>query len=206
MRVIRDGSRGTFDLEEFLRRPLFAHLATASEHGPRESPVWFSWEGGALWIIGDSGDTFPGRVWADPRCAIGIVDFDPRTRLVQHAGFRGRATVGPFDVDRAKRLFSRYLGGEDEQGRVGRRVPGSPGRLRLGVRALRAGDRGGTRPILPGDSATVRLTLPGGRCTKLWRTSSWNARAWWPGRSSKPVCGRGAAVAVRFPRIPQGSF
>lgn len=31
----------------------------------------------------------------------------------------------------------------------------------------------------------------------------WNARAWWPGRSSKPVCGRGAAVAVRFPRIPR---
>jgi len=113
MRVIRDGSRGTFDLEGFLCRPLFAHLATASEHGPRESPVWFSWEEGALWIIGDSDDTFPGRVRADPRCAIGIVDFDPATGLVQHAGFRGRATVGPFDVDRARRLFSRYLGGEE---------------------------------------------------------------------------------------------
>ena len=113
MRVIRDGSRGTFDLEEFLRRPLFAHLATASEHGPRESPVWFSWEEGALWIIGDSGDTFPGRVRADPRCAIGIVDFDPTTGLVRHAGFRGRAAVGPFDVDRARRLFSRYLGGDE---------------------------------------------------------------------------------------------
>ena len=115
MRVIRDGSRGTFDLEEFLSRPLFAHLATASEHGPRESPVWFSWEGGAIWIIGDSGDTFPMRVQRDPRCAIGIVDFDPATGLVQHAGFRGRAKVGPFDRNRARRLFSRYLG-EGETG------------------------------------------------------------------------------------------
>ncbi len=115
MQVIRDGSRGTFDLEEFLSRPLFAHLATASEHGPRESPVWFSWEGGAIWIIGDSGDTFPMRVERDPRCAVGIVDFDPATGLVQHAGFRGRATVGPFDRNRARRLFSRYLG-EGETG------------------------------------------------------------------------------------------
>ena len=115
MRVIRDGSRGTFDLEEFLSRPLFAHLATASEHGPRESPVWFSWEGGAIWIIGDSGDTFPMRVQRDPRCAIGIVDFDPATGLVHHAGFRGRAKVRPFDRNRARRLFSRYLG-EGETG------------------------------------------------------------------------------------------
>ena len=110
MRVIRDGSRGTFDLEKFLRRPLFAHLATASEHGPRVSPVWFSWEEGALWIIGDRADTFPGRIEEEPRCAVGIVDFDPGTGLVQHAGFRGSAAVEPFDRDRARRLFSRYLG------------------------------------------------------------------------------------------------
>ncbi len=112
MQVIRDGSRGTFDLEEFLLRPLFAHLATASERGPRESPVWFSWEEGALWIIGDSGDTFPKRVERESRCAVGIVDFDPTTGLVQHAGFRGWATVEPYDRNRVKRLFSRYLGGD----------------------------------------------------------------------------------------------
>ncbi len=115
MQVIRDGSRGTFELEEFLARPLFAHLATASEHGPRESPVWFSWEEGSLWIIGDSKDTFPKRVEREPRCAIGIVDFDHKTGLVQHAGFRGRSTVEPVDRNRVRRLFSRYLG-VDETG------------------------------------------------------------------------------------------
>lgn len=115
MQVIRDGSRGTFDLEEFLSRPLFAHLATASEHGPRESPVWFSWEEGALWIIGDSKDTFPKRVEKEPRCAIGIVDFDPDTGLVQHAGFRGRSIVEPVDRNRVRRLFSRYLGGQEAE-------------------------------------------------------------------------------------------
>ena len=33
--------RALFELDEFFGRPLFAHLATNSEHGPRESPVWF---------------------------------------------------------------------------------------------------------------------------------------------------------------------
>lgn len=110
MRVIRDGSQGTFDLEEFLSRRIFAHLSTASEQGPRESPVWFSWEEESLWIIGDSADTFPKRVEQEPRCAIGIVDFDPATGLVQHAGFRGLASIERFDRIRARRIFSRYLG------------------------------------------------------------------------------------------------
>ncbi len=112
MQIIRDGSRGDFDLEEFLSRRLFAHLSTASEHGPRESPVWFSWEDGSIWIVGDGKDSFPKRSEREPRCAIGIVDFDPRTGLVQHAGFRGRAWVEGFDRERARRLFSKYLGAE----------------------------------------------------------------------------------------------
>jgi hypothetical protein len=51
------------DLEEFLSRLLFAHLASASEEGPRESPVWFPWEDRAVWIIGSlCGDSFPRRI------------------------------------------------------------------------------------------------------------------------------------------------
>ena len=67
------GGREVFDLDEFLSRPLYAHLATSSEHGPRESPVWFHWDGTYLWIIG--GTTFPQNLKRDPRCAIGIVDW-----------------------------------------------------------------------------------------------------------------------------------
>jgi hypothetical protein len=55
MKLIHDRP-GTVDLEEFLSRPLFAHLATASEEGPRESPVWFLGEDGAVWIIGSRRD------------------------------------------------------------------------------------------------------------------------------------------------------
>ncbi len=122
MHIVREtGSH--FDLDEegarrlladLLSRPLFAHLATASEEGPRESPVWFLWEEGALWIIGNyKTDTFPKRVEREPRCAVGIVDFDPATGLVQHAGFRGRARLMPHDPGRMERLLNRYMGGRD---------------------------------------------------------------------------------------------
>jgi Pyridoxamine 5'-phosphate oxidase len=110
MKLIQDRSR-TVDVEEFLSRLLFAHLASASEEGPRESPVWFLWEDGAVWIIGSlRDDSFPRRIEREPRCAIGIVDFDLGRGLVHHVGMRGRASVEPFDADRASRLLRRYLG------------------------------------------------------------------------------------------------
>jgi len=98
-------------MNDVLARPLFAHLATVSEKGPRESPVWFLWENGAIWIIGNNKtDSFPSRISAEPRCALGIVDFDASKGLVQHVGFRGRATLEPHDRDRMERVFTRYMG------------------------------------------------------------------------------------------------
>jgi len=106
-----DDERARRLLADLLSRPLFAHLATASDEGPRESPVWFLWEEGALWIIGNRRtDTFPRRVEREPRCAVGIVDFDPETGLVQHAGFRGRACLTAHDPERMERLLGRYMG------------------------------------------------------------------------------------------------
>lgn len=106
-----DDSSSSELMKSILSRPLFAHLATGSEHGPRESPVWFLWEDEALWIIGNhQTDSFPGRIERDPRCAIGIVDFDVSTGLVEHVGFRGRARLEPHDEERMKRLLRRYMG------------------------------------------------------------------------------------------------
>ncbi|MGP9041539.1 pyridoxamine 5'-phosphate oxidase family protein [Cytobacillus kochii] len=113
MEIIR-GKR-SFDLDKFLTKPLFAHLSTASSEGPRESPVWFFWKDKCLWIIGTPVDTFPLRIDENPNCAIGIVDFDPATGKVLHAGFRGKATVEPFNSNLAKRLFSKYLGSKEKE-------------------------------------------------------------------------------------------
>jgi hypothetical protein len=113
VKVIADRPH-TVDLDEFLARPLFAHLATLAPEGPRTSPVWFLWEGECLWIIGsDRTDSFPHRLRRDGRCAVGIVDFDRARGIVQHVGIRGHATIEPFDADRARRLLARYLG-EDQ--------------------------------------------------------------------------------------------
>jgi hypothetical protein len=110
-RSVSAGSRPVFDLDEFLSRPLYAHLAHSSEHGPRESPVWFHWDGQAIWIIG--GTSFPANLKRDPRCALGIVDWEPAIGLSHHVGMRGSADVLPFDRTMAKTIFRRYFGPDE---------------------------------------------------------------------------------------------
>jgi hypothetical protein len=100
-------------LDVVLARPLFAHLATMCRDGPRDSPVWFLWEDESLWLIGNAYDSFPKRIEADRRCAIGIVDFDVRTGRVHHVGLRGTATVEDWNPDRCRRLLSNYLGADE---------------------------------------------------------------------------------------------
>jgi hypothetical protein len=117
MRIVEQsvsaGDRPLFDLNEFLSRPLYAHLATLSEHGLRESPVWFHWDGTYVWIIG--GTTFPANLKRDPRCALGIVDWDRATGLSQHVGIRGRADVLPFDAAMVRTIFRRYFGPDETE-------------------------------------------------------------------------------------------
>jgi hypothetical protein len=115
MRIIEKsvsaGDRAIFDLDEFLSRPLYAHLAHASAEGPRESPVWFHWDGASIWIIG--GTTFPANLKRQPRCALGIVDWDPATGRSHHVGMRGRAEVVPHDPAMARTIFRRYFGPDE---------------------------------------------------------------------------------------------
>ena len=99
-----------FPIAEFLARPLMAHLATASSEGPRESPLWFLWEDQAIWLAGTTRDSFPRRIAADGRCALGVVDFDVHGGVLQHVGMRGVAEVVPLDLERLYRLLRRYLG------------------------------------------------------------------------------------------------
>jgi len=114
MDLIHDRPRSV-DLDEFLQRPLFAHLATASEHGPRTSPVWFLWEANSIWILAHrESSSFEKRIERDPRCSLGILDADLTTGKVHHVGMRGQATVEAFDVERGRRLLSRYLDGPVE--------------------------------------------------------------------------------------------
>ena len=40
-----------FDIDEFLNRPLIAHLSTSSDTGPQHSPVWYLWEEQKIWLV-----------------------------------------------------------------------------------------------------------------------------------------------------------
>lgn len=110
---VSSGVGSVFDLDEFLARPLYAHLAHLAEEGPRESPVWFHWDRVAIWIIG--GTSFPRNLKRDARCAIGIVDWDPRTGRSQHVGLRGRAEVVPFAQEMATTILARYFGPDRDE-------------------------------------------------------------------------------------------
>ena len=100
-----------FDLDEFMSRRLMAHLATATPGGPRDTPVWFLWEEGCVWIISvNNDDTFPKKIRDCPRCAVGIVDFRPESGLVQHVGIRGEGSLSTLCKMRAGRLLAKYLG------------------------------------------------------------------------------------------------
>lgn len=101
-----------FDIEDLLSQPLFAHLATFGDTGPCQTPLWFLWEDGAVWMIASSKSGFATRLLGDERASIGIVDFDLNRGFLQHLGMRGVATVLPMDADRRTRLVTRYLGSE----------------------------------------------------------------------------------------------
>ncbi|WP_059105285.1 pyridoxamine 5'-phosphate oxidase family protein [Shouchella shacheensis] len=125
MKIIDEKKTSRRLLEEILSRPLFAHLSTYHEEGPRESPVWFLWESESIWIIGNyHSDSFPERIERFPRCSIGIIDFSIDTGLVHHVGFRGSAHLVPQDGLRVKRLLSRYMGDEERWDPRFKAVPG----------------------------------------------------------------------------------
>lgn len=104
----------SFDPNDVLLRPLMANLSTVSEDGaPRNAPVWFLWEEGVMWLLGDEGASTVVRLSADPRCAVEVVDFDCRRGVLLHCGLRGSASIEPNDPVLFRRLLRKYLGPEE---------------------------------------------------------------------------------------------
>lgn len=99
-----------FEIDTVLCKPLMAHLSTVTNGEPRDSPVWFVWEQASLWIFGTDKDSFIKRLTREPRCALGVVDFDLQKGVLKHVGIRGIAKVHPVDQMRLRRFVSKYLG------------------------------------------------------------------------------------------------
>lgn len=102
-----------FDPDQILNMPLMANLATVSKDGaPRNSPVWFLWEGGAIWMLGNESSRSVHRLSHDPRCAVEITHFDNKAGILLHCGLRGSATIESNNPDLFRRLLHKYLGNE----------------------------------------------------------------------------------------------
>ncbi|GAA1385454.1 hypothetical protein GCM10009613_17900 [Pseudonocardia kongjuensis] len=101
--------RAGLSADEFLARPLVAHLATS---GPTVRPIWFLWEEQALWWITGSYSRLPARLAVDPDVALVVDSCDLATGEVLQVALTGRAEVVDMDVERARRKLTRYLGAD----------------------------------------------------------------------------------------------
>jgi hypothetical protein len=101
--------REDFDINVVLKQPLMAHLSTV-EGAPRDSAVWFIWEESSAWIFGETSDSFVRRLTKEPRCALGVVDFDVQKGILKHVNIRGTAQILDPDRDRLTRFLIKYIG------------------------------------------------------------------------------------------------
>jgi nitroimidazol reductase NimA-like FMN-containing flavoprotein (pyridoxamine 5'-phosphate oxidase superfamily) len=102
----------SFEIDDFLSRPLTARVAT---NGPTVRPVWFLWEDRAFWILTGPWARLLSRVREDPALALVVDECDLRTGRVRQVIARGSAEVLAFDVARGRRKLARYLGDDEER-------------------------------------------------------------------------------------------
>jgi PPOX class probable F420-dependent enzyme len=103
------------ELAALLARPVVGRLATVDPDGyPAIVPIWFEWDGSALWIVARERSRYVADIRRDPRVALSVVSpDDPDVR----AHFRGRAEIvaGPMPLEGetlalARRLAERHEG------------------------------------------------------------------------------------------------
>ncbi|MEU2769746.1 MULTISPECIES: pyridoxamine 5'-phosphate oxidase family protein [Streptomyces] len=100
----------SFDVHDFLSRPLVARVATA---GPTVRPVWFLWEENAFWWLTGAYARLERRLAEDPTVALVVDTCDLATGQVLSVTCRGTAEVVALDRSRAVRKLTRHLGPEE---------------------------------------------------------------------------------------------
>lgn len=103
------------EIDELLRRPLLASLATIDPDGfPSIVPVWIEWDGATAWVVARATAAYVDNVRRDTRAGLSVVDVLDSDRRVQS---RGHATIvdgpGPMSgrtLDLARSMAERYEG------------------------------------------------------------------------------------------------
>jgi len=79
------------EIDELLRRPIVARLATIDVDGyPAIVPVWIEWDGEAAWLVARAAAGYLADIRREPRVGLSVVADDDPDRRVQ---VRGRATI-----------------------------------------------------------------------------------------------------------------
>jgi len=112
---------GQAELDAFLAEQRTCRVATASELGPHLTPLWYVWDGTALWLTSIVSSQRWTDLARDPRVAV-LVDAGEDYAELRGVELRGRVeTVGEAPrtglpeppLDEPERLFARkYLGGD----------------------------------------------------------------------------------------------
>lgn len=110
---IQPGPMKAQELEEFLRRPLIARLATVQPDGsPYIVPAWFHWDGRAFYLVVRDKARFLLHLRHEPRVCISIAtDTHPYARVMVH----GRADLIPpgtsdLWIELTQLMSMRYVG------------------------------------------------------------------------------------------------
>lgn len=104
-------------IDALLRQPVLARIATANPATgqPHVTPVWFWWDGQAVWISAFDSTRKIRDLRRNPRISVLIEPADPSTGPVQAVLFEGQAVLikDPRIVrEMSARIYTLYMGEE----------------------------------------------------------------------------------------------
>ena len=104
-------------MDAFLAGPLLARFDSASPETlqPHVVPVWYEWDGEAMWISSYESTRKIGELRGNPKCAV-VIDVAESVDGVSAVVFEGDAELvtepRDFVRDMALRIYTRYMGPE----------------------------------------------------------------------------------------------
>jgi Pyridoxamine 5'-phosphate oxidase len=101
-----------FPVDEFLRQPLVARVATGDLV---VRPFWFLWEDETFWIFTGTWSRLISRLRADPRFELVVDTCEIHTGVTRQVIARGDGSIVDLDANRARRKLVRYLGAEESR-------------------------------------------------------------------------------------------
>jgi hypothetical protein len=100
-----------FDVERFLAQPLVGRLAT---EGPTVRPIFYVWEEECFWMITGAWSILDQRFAKNPEFELVIDVADLDTGITLQVIAHGFGSVVDFDVERGRRILTRYNGPDEE--------------------------------------------------------------------------------------------